>query len=249
MLAITAAGCATYDGGNGNGDPFEEVNRAIFEVNMAGDKIIAKPLAHLYRTFIPPVIRTGVRNILQNLGTPIILANDILQWKGERGYVTVSRFMINTTLGLGGIMDIATELDLEAHDEDFGQTLAVWGSGEGPYLVLPILGPSNPRDTVGLVVDGFLDPLTYIAPSDALLARSVVRGLDQREQVLDVLDEIERTSLDFYATVRSLYRQRRLDLIRDGAPGPPVEVDGNGFDNGFDDIPEFDEFEDSDDFD
>jgi phospholipid-binding lipoprotein MlaA len=249
MLAAGATGCTTVDewisDESGNNDPFEEINRVIFEVNLAGDKIILKPLAIMYRTFIPPPLRQGVRNALKNLSTPVIFANDVLQGEGERGYITVTRFLINTTLGLGGIMDIAAELDFESHNEDFGQTLAVWGLGDEFYIMAPLIGPSNPRDLFGLLVDGFLDPLGYVAPTEALIARAGIRGVDQREEVLDVFDEIERTSLDFYATVRSLYRQRRLDLIRNGDPGPLRPINGDPFDE----FPDFEDFDDSEDFD
>ena len=248
MLAAGATGCTTVGewmtDESGNNDPFEEVNRVIFEINLAGDKIILKPLAIMYRTFIPPPLRQGVRNALNNLSTPVILANDVLQGEGERAYITVARFMINTTLGVGGIMDIASELDIEAHSEDFGQTLAVWGLGDEFYIMTPLLGPSNPRDLFGLLVDGFLDPLGYFASTEVLITRAAVRGIDQREEVLDVFDEVERTSLDFYATVRSLYRQRRLDLIRNGDLGPVMPINGGPFGE----FPEFEDFDDSEDF-
>jgi len=122
------------------------------------------------------------------------------------------------------VLDVAADFGIQGHREDFGQTLAIWGSGEGPYLVLPVLGPSNPRDLVGLIADGFSDPLTYIAPTEALIARTSIRGIDERETVIEPLDEIQKTSLDFYATLRSLYRQRRGDEIRNGRPAPVMTI-------------------------
>lgn len=205
-------------------DPLEPINRVIFGFNQFADGLIIKPLALMYRDLLPPEMRRGTRNFLQNLRTPVTLANDIMQGKPGRAGTTIGRFVINSTIGLGGIMDMADEFDIEGHREDFGQTLAVWGTGEGFYLMLPLLGPSNPRDVVGFVADGFMDPLIYFLPNEALIARTAVRGIDERESVVDTLDEIERTSLDFYATLRSLYRQRRDDEIRDGAPAPLVPI-------------------------
>jgi phospholipid-binding lipoprotein MlaA len=147
-----------------------------------------------------------------------------MQGEVDRAVVTIGRFAINSTAGLGGLIDVAAKMGIDGHREDFGQTLAVWGSGEGPYLMLPLLGPSNPRDVTGLVVDGFIDPVPYFVSTDVQLARTLVRGVDERERVLDALDEIERTSLDFYATLRSLYRQRRADEIRNGAQAPVVPI-------------------------
>ncbi len=205
-------------------DPLESINRAIFEINLFIDGILIKPLALLYRDLVPPEVRTGVHNALANLRSPVTLVNDLLQGETDRAGATVKRFFVNSTVGLGGVLDVASDLGIESHREDFGQTLAVWGSGEGFYLVLPILGPSNPRDLLGLIADGFIDPFTYVAPTEALVARTVVRGIDERETVIEPLDEIQQTSLDFYATLRSLYRQRRNDEIRNGRPAPVVPI-------------------------
>ncbi len=205
-------------------DPLEAFNRLIFEINLFLDGILIKPLALLYRDLIPPEVRTGVHNALSNLRAPVTLANDLMQGEGERAGNTIQRFVINSTVGLGGVLDVATDFGIPGHREDFGQTLATWGSGEGPYLVLPVLGPSNPRDVLGLIVDGFTDPLTYVAPTEALIARTSIRGIDEREAVIEPLDEIQKTSLDFYATLRSLYRQRRDDEIRNGRPAPVMTI-------------------------
>ena len=211
-------------------DPIESTNRAIFGFNRAADRILIKPVAQMYQQLLPEPARDGIRNFLDNLRTPVTLANDIFQGKLDRAAVTVQRFAINSTVGVGGLFDIARDFGVEGHREDFGQTLATWGGGEGMYLVLPILGPSNPRDAIGLVVDGFLDPVNYFVAGEAILARSLVRGTVERERVLDSLDEIERTSLDFYATLRSLYRQRRADEIRDGRPAPVIPIPGVSID-------------------
>ncbi len=205
-------------------DPFESVNRAIFSFNQFVDGILIKPLAMIYHDLLPPPLRDGVANFLNNLRTPVTLANDVAQGKMDRATTTIGRFVINSTIGVGGIIDMAEEFGLEGHREDFGQTLAVWGSGEGLYLMLPLFGPSNARDALGLIGDTAMNPLTYFATTELLTARTLVRGVDERERVLDSLDEIERTSIDFYATLRSLYRQRRADEIRDGRPTPVIPI-------------------------
>jgi phospholipid-binding lipoprotein MlaA len=226
------AGCATrpiddqeavaaYEEAN---DPLEPMNRAIFSFNQFADGILIKPLAIMYRMLVPPEVRSGLHNFLENLRAPVHLANDLMQGETDRAFITFQRFIINSTAGGAGFVDVAEDFGIEGHREDFGQTIAVWGSGEGPYLMLPLLGPSNVRDTTGLVVDSFLDPLVYFVPNEALIARTLVRGIDEREGVLDTLDEIERTSLDFYATLRSLYRQHREDVIRNGAPSEVLPV-------------------------
>ncbi len=233
FCAVLLAGCATgpppgdadakasYDEAN---DPLEPMNRGLFEVYKFTDDILIKPLALMFRLLLPPEPRRGVRNFLSNLRAPVNFANDLLQGKVDRAYVTFQRFAVNTTLGIGGVMDIAADFDIKGHKEDFGQTLAVWGSVDGPYIMLPLLGPTNPRDLVGLVMDGFIDPLGYFVASEALLGRTFARGIDERERVVDALDEIERSSLDLYATYRTLYRQRRDDEIRDGELAPVVPV-------------------------
>ena len=213
-------------------DPFETFNRAIFQINLFLDGILIKPLALLYRDLVPPEVRTGVHNALANLRAPVTLANDLMQGDTDRAGITIQRFFINSTVGLGGMLDVASDFGIQGHREDFGQTIAIWGGGAGPYLVLPVLGPSNPRDLVGLVADGFTDPLTYVAPSGVLIARTSLRAIDEREAVIEPLDEIQKTSLDFYATLRSLYRQRRADEIRNGRPAPVMTIPSisiNGF--------------------
>ena len=209
-------------------DPLEPLNRAIFDFNLAIDKALLRPVAIAYRDVIPKPGRDGVRNFLDNLETPVVLANDVLQGSAQRAGTTVGRFAINSTIGIAGLFDAATGFGFARHDEDFGQTLGVWGFPEGPYLVLPILGPSPLRDTVGLAVDYFLDPLTYVFENNDVewlsLVRYGVRAVDSRSRNVETLDEIERTAIDFYATVRSLYRQQRLDEIRNGEPSPMVPV-------------------------
>ena len=219
---------AAYEEAN---DPLEPMNREIFKFNMFADKYLIKPVAQGYVDIVPADGRKSVRNFLNNLRSPVILANDILQGEIQRAGTTLARAVFNSTIGIGGLFDVGSGIGLPFHDEDFGQTLAVWGIGEGPYLVLPILGPSNPRDTVGMVADGFMDPLNmwldHTGRSYLIYVRAAIDGIDKRAQVLDVLDEIERTSLDFYATIRSLYRQRRIEEIKNGEPSEGVPGGSN----------------------
>jgi phospholipid-binding lipoprotein MlaA len=199
-------------------DPWENTNRAIFNFNQGVDKVVLVPVANAYRAVLPSPIRDSVRDVLQNLNTPIILANDILQGRFDLARDTLGRFAINSTVGFGGIVDVATKVGVPYHTNDLGITLATWGIGSGPYLMLPILGPSNPRDLFGDVADSFGDP-GNIAASDyhriwASFVRGATSGIDERSRNIESLAEIERTSLDYYATIRSLARQRRAAQIR-----------------------------------
>jgi phospholipid-binding lipoprotein MlaA len=250
-LAMFAAACATppptddaaavaaYEEAN---DPLEPLNRYFFELNRGLDALFLRPAAVVYREGLPVGVRNSVRNVLRNMKGPVILANDLLQAEPDRAAQTAGRFAGNTLAGFGGIGDVAAG-DIEGpetggipyHDEDFGQTLGVWGAGEGFYLVLPLLGPSSARDAVGIVVDSLIDPFTYLIDSDSRLVFSATRrglgAVDFRSRNLETIDEIERTSIDFYATVRSLYRQRRNAEIRNGedelANSTPPDIDIN----------------------
>lgn len=203
-------------------DPLEPMNRGIFQLNRALDTWFLRPLAIMYREFLPPPFQRGIHNFFNNLRTPVVLANDLLQGEMERAGTTVARFLINTTLGVGGLDDPATELGWVDHDEDFGQTLAVWGVPGGPYLMLPILGPSNPRDGVGRVVDSFiLDPVSWWVRSDTDRAwigytRAGLTAVDKRARIYEEFEELEKSSLDLYASIRSLYRQHRNSEINQG---------------------------------
>ena len=206
-------------------DPLEPMNRAIFDFNRAADTYAIKPAAQGYQAVVPKFGRDRIHNVLTNLNSPLTFANDILQGEPDRAIQTLFRAMLNTSFGLLGYADVAAEAGIPAHEEDFGQTLAVWGVGEGPYLMLPIFGPSNPRDTVGLVAEWFADPLDIYLGNVGLewisYTRAGMAGLDKRESLLDTLDEIERTSLDYYASLRSLYRQHRASEIKNGRGGGP----------------------------
>ena len=228
-LSVLAAGCATkpdpsdtaavqaYEEAN---DPLEPMNRYFFEVNSFLDEVLLKPFAGWYHVALPDPAEDGVRNFLRNLKSPVILANDLFQGEFSRAGTTVARFFINSTVGIGGFIDVASMMDMNYHEEDFGQTLAVYGAGEGPYLHLPIIGSGNPRDYSGRIVDYALDPLTWVGyaynVSEINTARTALETLDTRARNLEAIDELKKGSVDFYATVRSLYRQHRNDLIRNG---------------------------------
>jgi len=204
-------------------DPFEPTNRKIFEFNMALDRNIMKPVAKAYRKTFPAFVRNSIRNFLDNAAFPQTFINDVLQGKPGRAAETAMRFFVNTVAGFFGFFDVAAQYGLEAHKEDFGQTLAVWGVTEGPYLMLPFLGPHNARHAAGRVGDKLLDPLTYVAPGGwqyrvASITSSIVNIVDRRSRSIEALEDLERNSLDLYATIRSLYRQNRNSEIRDGKP-------------------------------
>ncbi|MCK5165746.1 MAG: VacJ family lipoprotein [Rhodospirillaceae bacterium] len=211
-------------------DPLEPVNRVIFQVNRGLDTWFLKPAATFYQAMLPPQIQTAFSNFLDNLNSPVVLLNDILQGDSDRATNTFARFAINTTIGIGGLFDMAADMGYPDHSEDFGQTLGIWGIDEGPYIMLPIFGPSNPRDTVGLVADYFTDPITnwaintdrrWVNPT-----RSGSESVDFRARNMEEIDDTERTSIDYYATVRSLYRQHRRDQIRNGEPNSMPTISG-----------------------
>jgi len=198
-------------------DPLEVPNRMFFAFNEALDFAVIRPIAVTYRFIVPTGVRNSVRNFLRNLRSPVTLANDLLQGDLDRAENTFARFFINSTIGLLGLFDIAADSGYPYHDEDFGQTLGTYGAGEGFYLVLPVLGPSNLRDAGGRIVDIFLDPLTYLAPQEVGLGRAAATGVDFRSRNIEELDALKADSLDFYARIRSLYRQNRESEINNGA--------------------------------
>ena len=229
ILAVALSGCASQGGASqadfdAVNDPFEDFNRASFKFNQGLDKVFFKPLAQAYLK-IPEDGRDSVDNLIAHYSAAVSLANAMMQGNRERTGDVLGRFLVNTTIGIGGLFDPASFIGIPRFNEDFGQTLAVWGMESGPYLVLPIFGPSNVRDALGRGPDVFLDPLTYVFggqnfQTEAGLIRSSVSGVAQRANVMEALDAIEKTSLDFYATIRSLSRQRRANEIDNGTTGP-----------------------------
>ena len=225
LVALGLAGCATkppasdpdavtdYEQTN---DPLEPTNRVFYAINNGLDTVILRPAALAYRYVVPGPVRDGLHNVLANIGSPVQLANDILEAKSRRAGDTTMRFLINTTVGVLGIFDVATKWGYPDHDADFGMTLALWGVPEGPFLFLPVLGPSDPRDAAGFGANMLIDPFTWIGtgsnhPSWSAFkwSRFGLNAIDSRERVLDALDQIKKPALDPYATFRSLYRQHR----------------------------------------
>jgi phospholipid-binding lipoprotein MlaA len=212
---------------NANNDPLEPMNRDIFAANMFVDKYTLKPLAQAYRSVMPEFGKEAIRHFLSNLHEPVIFANDAVQTEFKRAAWTVERFTINSTIGVGGLFDVASMWGIEQQSGDFGQTLYHYGVPDGFYLMLPILGPSNPRDVVGMVGDGFADPFGYLAydygADVATYARWGMEGLDEREQYLDQLDALQRNAIDLYAEIRSLFRQHRQTELDHGTPPAPSQ--------------------------
>jgi phospholipid-binding lipoprotein MlaA len=199
----------------GVSDPWEPFNRDLYAVHDAVDQAVLEPVARGYRAITPRPLRQGVLNVLRNLRGPVIFANDVLQGEIGRAGTTAARFGINTTIGVAGIFDPASSMGLERHDEDFGQTLAVWGVDSGPYLFIPLMGPSNVRDTTGRIIDTVFDPLTWIEGDNIdewRAARTVTAGIAARELVLEAVDDVRRDSVDPYTSFRSSY-----DLLRESA--------------------------------
>lgn len=228
-LMVPLFGCAVQHAETPS-DPLEDYNRFMFEVNRGVDVLFLRPLAGTYRAVTPEPVRQSVSNFFHNASTPLILANDVLQGEVNRAGTTLARFVINSTIGVLGLFDMADDLGFAKHSEDFGQTLAVWGVGDGPYLVLPIFGSSNPRDAVGRVVDYFSDPLYWWA--DARDSRDLyddvmrAQALHTRAQVLPATDDLESNSVDYYATMRSLYQQRRSNEINNQVTADDTQVPG-----------------------
>jgi len=218
------AGC-TSTPPDAENDPFEAVNRTVYDLDDPFDKYVVLNLAGLYLREVPKPVRTGVQHVLDNADAPATFVNDILQGRFTGAGKTAGRFVLNSTVGLGGIFDVAARYGLLRHVSDFGQTLSVYGVGEGPFLVLPIVGPEPPRDLVGDAVDLFLNPLAWLPPDAPLAERiGVTAGLKVADPYMtnarDIFfrRELEKGSLDPYATMRSTYRQRRNNEIAGGKP-------------------------------
>jgi phospholipid-binding lipoprotein MlaA len=229
-LAASLGACATTPGGvaGAERDPLEKTNRAVYSFNKGIDTALFKPTAKVYRAVVPGAARRGASNALDNVDEPLSFINALLQGKIKSAFRAVDRFLINTTLGVGGLADHATDMGLPKQEEDFGQTLATWGVGSGPFIMLPFFGPSTLRDTVGLGVDTVTDPWPYFQKEAVGLSgteRLAVTGfevVDLRSRLIDTADPLLEGALDEYATVRAAYLQQRLTDIYDG--DPPEEL-------------------------
>ncbi len=204
-------------------DPLEPVNRVIHDFNETVDRAVMKPIAQGYRAITPGFVQTGVRNFFSNLDDVTVLANNLLQFKIEQSARDFMRLAVNSTLGLLGVLDVASEMGLRKHDEDFGQTLGRWGVNAGPYLVLPFFGPSNFRDTAGMFVDmNYTDPVRHIDDIGVRNRTAILRVVSRRTDLLDAKAAVDMAALDGYEFTRDYYLERRRALVHDGRP-PSVE--------------------------
>ena len=206
-------------------DPLEGLNRVIFTLNDGLDIFVLRPVAALYGFVMPAMVKRGVSNFFDNLNSPVVLANDVLQLEFADAATTTGRFVVNSTVGVLGLFDVAENFGLPDHPADFGQTLYAYGVGPGPYLVLPLLGPSTTRHGVGKVVDTFLDPLTYVLEPGPSFARGAAEAVVGREQLLAPLEDLRATSIDYYAALRSAYYQDRRVVLRKGSLADAPDLD------------------------
>ena len=223
LLAATAivAGCAT---GTDPRDPHEPFNRGVYRFNDGVDKAFAQPAARAYRAMLPSFVRTGVTNVFSNVGDIRNVVNNGLQGNFTAAYADFGRIVINTTVGFGGLFDVASQAGVEKHKEDFGQTLRVWGVNTGSFIVLPLFGPTTTRDALGTVFDYASDPLTFVNPLAAQLGARGAHGVDTRAQYLEAGALLKDAALDPYLFMRDAYLQRRQALARESAPEHDVNL-------------------------
>lgn len=217
MTSLYLSACATVTAPDEK-DPWESFNRSIYEFNDTFDVYLARPIAEAYKEYIPNAVQTGTSNFFSNLDDVLVFLNDLLQFKFEQAAKDLSRFVYNSTFGLLGLIDVATYMDLPKNHEDFGQTLATWGVGDGPYLVLPFLGPSNVRDATGRVVHSFIDPVLDVTDDEARWSLIALRAIDTRASLLEATKLMEKSGIDPYVFLRNAYSQHRENLIYDGHP-------------------------------
>ncbi len=229
FAALAIGGCATVPSGSAadpsENDPFESFNRGVFAVNQSVDRAVIKPVAETYRSTLPEGVRDGIRSFVDNLTEPLVFANDLLQGRGEAAGITGRRFLINSTWGIGGLFDKAGELGMPRQSGDFGQTLFSWGVVDGPYLMLPLFGPSNIRDAIGMGVDSYASPIGHVGSESTrgkvTVSVGVSGGIDERSRNIETLEGIEASSIDFYAYLRSVWRQNRQATLREARESAP----------------------------
>jgi phospholipid-binding lipoprotein MlaA len=224
IMACLAAGCATTQVSYGDPDPYEPVNRVSYDFTETIDKALIKPIAEIYVDVTPELMRTGITNFFDNLAYLNVILNSFLQGKFDQGLSDSTRFIFNSTIGLAGLVDVATPMGLPEHNEDFGQTLAVWGAGQGAFLYIPVSGPNTARDLPDMATSTFTNPLFYI--SGVFWPLTVVDIINKRANLIEATEIRDEAAVDPYIFTREAYIQKRRYLIYDGAP--PVE--------GYDDI-------------
>ena len=219
IFSITLlSACASVPGGPTEGDPFESYNRAMFSFNDTLDEYILKPVAEGYDAILPRPAKTGVSNFFNNINDIFVVLNDILQFKFQQAFEDASRLVLNSTIGLYGLIDVATPMGLPKHNEDLGQTLATWGVADGPYIVLPFFGSHTLRDTSDIIILAAYYPTNEIENKDVLYGTIFLKTIDTRYKLLKVSRIVEQAALDEYSFVRDAYLQNRRNLIYDGNP-------------------------------
>jgi len=224
LLVSIMTGCASTGEYADSRDPAEGFNRAMYSFNDGLDRALIKPLAQGYKTITPAPVDKGISNFFGNLADVGSAINNLLQFKLERAASDVGRVLVNSTIGLLGFIDVASNMNMQKYGEDFGQTLGTWGAGPGPYIVLPVLGSSSGRDTVGLVVDWYTDPIRYIDDNSWRNSLIGLRAIDARADLLSASRILEEAALDPYEFSRDAYLQKRRNDIFDGSP-PPEDAD------------------------
>ncbi len=214
VVALT--GCASTSGYSDPRDPIEGFNRAVFSFNETLDRALVKPVAKGYRAIMPSAIDKGITNFFSNLDDIGSALNNLLQFKLKRSASDVGRIVVNSTVGILGFIDVASNMNLDKYGEDFGQTLGYWGVGAGPYIMIPVLGPSGGRDLVGEVVDWHTDPVTYVNPVRVKNTLIVLRAIDKRADLLGASAVVEEAALDKYEFIRDAYIQKRENDVNDG---------------------------------
>ena len=213
--AMTLSGCASFRAA-APGDPIEPINRGIYSFNNTFDHYLFKPIAKGYDAVVPGPVKTGVTNVFQNVSDVQSVVSDVLQLKGAKLGDDLGRVMLNTTIGIGGIFDLATPMGIERGNEDIGQTLGYWGIGAGPYLVIPFLGPSSLRDAVGRYGDSKINPVSYVSSVPVRNSLTGLSVVDARVGLFPAEELLNQASLDKYTFLRSAYLQRRQSLVLDG---------------------------------
>jgi len=216
-LVIFIGGCATTGSGDPR-DPFEGFNRGVYSFNQAVDDALFDPLGKLYRTITPELVDKGITNFFRNLNDIAVVVNDFLQLKVNQAFSDVSRIVLNSTIGLAGFFDVSTPIGFPKHDEDFGQTLAFWGAGSGPYIMLPLFGPTTVRDAAGLAVDrGVLNPVFYVDAAELKAGLLTLNYIDFKSDLLSGKKLLGEAALDEYEFLKNAYFEKRANQISDGA--------------------------------